>query len=217
VTLDWDGDGNSDIMPQGGDIDGSKHYEVDLTQEQLQQYKGDFWTFNVDGDGIKVLISGTNSEFHEATIEYTIGLTLTFEQGADVTFDETDYKVDASPWRFGEPSSGYNGDGTLTLEKNVFMISDVENKESFIEEHGGSIAIGMILFLIGVICGIFLLFTRMGKEKEEGEEGEEDGNGEGEINYRGGKSEGGNDPTGNDLSEVDPIDPENVEWEMGKD
>ena len=162
VTLDWDGDNNNDLMPQGSDVDGTKHYELDLTEEQFREHKGNYWTFNVEGDGIKVPISGMDDEFHEATIEYTIGLSLTFGPGAEITFDETDYLVDASPWRFGHPSTGYD-DSTITLQKNVFRISDVQKEDSFFEEHGSSIAIGLIVFLAGLICGIVLLLHRFNK------------------------------------------------------
>jgi len=156
VTLDWDGDGNNDILPQGGDVDGNKHYVVDLTVEPAANHKGSYWAFNVEGDGIKVPYTGQDDEFHEALIEYTIGLFLTFEPEAEYTFDETEYPVDTSPWRFGERSASYDG-VTLSLERNVYEISEVEKEETFVEKNSGSITAGIIILLVGLVIGFMLL------------------------------------------------------------
>ncbi len=156
VTLDWDGNGVSDISPQIFDIDGTKHYEVDLTSGSAADHKGKYWTFNVMGQGIKIPLPNPEDEFQEALIEYTVDLTLSLDPAAQVTFDETGFAKDNSPWLFAEPSDSYAG-AEVTLKKNVFDVSDVEYQESFFEEYRVMIAGSVIILLIGIVIGFGLM------------------------------------------------------------
>ena len=158
VTLDWDGDGQSDITPQISDVDGNKHYEVDLTATNVQDYKGSYWTFNVEGDGIKIPYTNQDDEFHEATIEYTIELQLTLEPNARITLDETDYLTDSSPYRFGEPSIAHE-DGMITLEKDMFKLSEVEKEESYFDQHSESISASIVVLIL-VLLGFYLIMHK---------------------------------------------------------
>jgi len=145
VTLDWDGDGENDIQPQPFDIDGKKHYQVDLRSGEPAQYKGRYWVFNIEGEGIKAAPKNENDEFLEALIEYRIELTLYLNPSSQITLDTTNYTTDTSPWRFGEPSSSYKG-GSVILKKNVFNLSNIEYHEEgrFLNEK----EIGIVAFLI---------------------------------------------------------------------
>jgi len=162
VTLDYDGDGDNDVMPQAWDVDGNKHYELDLTDELFQNLKGSYWTFNVEGDGIKATFTNQDDEFHEALIEYTIGLTLILDESTEVTLDETDYLVDSSPWCFGNPSPSYD-DTEITLQRNVFILSEKDSDDSFIEENSQSIMTGIILLIVA-LAGCYVLLSRRMRE-----------------------------------------------------
>jgi len=127
LTLDWNGDGESDILPQPFDFDGTKHYEVDIEAEAPGE-RGRYWTFNVEGEGLKFALRNQDDEFHEALIEYNVELSLRMESSTHVIIDVTEYATETSPWRFGESSSDFSG-VTITLERNVFDVSEAEYKE----------------------------------------------------------------------------------------
>ncbi len=164
LVLDWDGDGTSDIDRQPFDLDGHKHYEVIIAGGEAEANTGKFWTFNVDGMGMKAFPKNQDDEFHEALIEYTVELSLKLMPDAEVTLDETDYKVDTSPWRFAPPSNDYAG-GEITLRKQAFDVSGAEYKdESFLGEVDGGVFLVSVL-IVGALClvGGFLLAGKKGK------------------------------------------------------
>ncbi len=169
VTLDWNGDGRNDINPQIFDFDGNKHYEVDLSSDEMDQYKGKYWTFNVEGEGIKVPLPDPEDEFHEALIEYTIILTLRLNSSGEMILGEREYSVDTSPWRFGEPSEGYSG-AEVAIERNVFDVSDVEYQEAFFEEHKEAIAASIIILAIAGVIGYGFIRRRAQPEFEGSDE-----------------------------------------------
>ncbi len=156
VVLDWDGDGNSNILPQLFDIDGNKRYEVSLTEGSAADNKGKFWYFNVEGDGVKVPFPNPEDEFNEALIEYTIGVELTIMPDAMISLSEKDYSPDMSPWRFGEPTDGYT-DARITLERHEYDVSDVEYQEPFFEAYGSAVAGTLILLVVGMVVGYGLM------------------------------------------------------------
>ena len=153
VTLDWDGDENSDIQPQPLDIDGNKRYEVPLTEGSPgASSKGKFWNFNVQGEGIKIPFPDPEDEFNEALIEYTIGVQLTIEPDAKISLDKREFTSDMSPWRFDEPSDYHTG-ARVTLERHTYDVSDVEYQEPFFEKHRTTISVSLILLFLGLVLG----------------------------------------------------------------
>ncbi len=167
LTLDWDGDGGSDIDPQPFDLDGNKHYEIDFTTDANKgaaENRGKYWTFNVIGEGIKFPITNQDDEFHEALIEYTVELKLRISPSSDVSLDETDYRTDTSPWRFSKRSDQYD-DTEITIKRNVFRLSDSdEDDESFFEEQRIPIMMSVFVILLCLAGAYFFLYK--GSEKE---------------------------------------------------
>ena len=166
LTLDWDGDGESDIQPQFFDFDGTKHYEVDIEAE-APDHRGRYWTFNVEGEGLKFAPRNQDDEFHEALIEYNVELSLRMEPSTNIILDATEYATETSPWRFGESSSDFSG-GTITLKKNVFDVSEAEYKEddgNFLEDLDMDYVPSLLLLTVGLgAAAAYLFFKRRDNE-----------------------------------------------------
>jgi len=175
ITLDMDGNGESDILPQPFDIDGNKHYEVNLTSGNAADNKDKFWIFNIEGEGIKVLTPNPEDEFLEALIEYAVNVALKIEPNALVSLNEREFTPDMSPWQFGEPSASYNG-AVITLERHEYDVSDVEYQEPFLDKHGTTIAVSLIILVFGLIFA-YGYMKRLNEQGFEGMEESDQGHG----------------------------------------
>ena len=192
VTIDMDGDGMNDLAPQLLDIDGNKQYNIPLTEGLASENRGKFWTFNVRGEGIKIPTPNPEDEFTEALIEYTIGVELVIEPDARISLDEREFTPYKSPWRFGEPSEGYNT-AEITLVKYEYDITDVEYQEPFLDRYGSSLA-GIFIFLV---IGMVILYGMMNRQQAEGLDGDDEHDHSGDPDFHGGR---GGTPTHFDYS-----------------
>ena len=114
---------------------------------------------------MKFFPTKTDDEFHEALIEYNVELILRMEASVHVVLDATEHGTETSPWRFGEPTSDFSGT-TITLEKNVFDVSDAEYKkdgDDFFGDVDRTYLSALILAALGATAA-YLFFTRRSDE-----------------------------------------------------
>ena len=121
--------------------------------EGASEHKGKYWTFNIEGEGIKFFLNDPDDEFLEALIEYTINVNLRIEPDASISLDERDFTPYMSPWRFSDPSVGYDG-AQITLVRHSYDVTDVEYQEPFLEKYGETIAASIILLVIGAVLNV---------------------------------------------------------------
>lgn len=188
VTVDMDGDGMTDITPDLLDIDGNKVYHIPLTESPALENKGKHWSFNVEGQGIKVPTPNPEDEFTEALIEYTIGVTLIIEPEATISLDEREFTPYMSPWRFGAPSDGYTT-AEVSLTKFQYDISDVEYTEPFLERYGPTLAALFIVLAFGLVLGYGIMKRQLGPIDGEGDGNRDDGH----LDHVHGNEEGSNE------------------------
>jgi len=194
---------------------------VDLTQGSAADNRGQYWSFNVEGEGVKLISPDPDDEFHEALIEYTIAVQLTIEPDARISLDERDFAPYMSPWRFGEPSDEYV-DGRITLVRFEYDVTDVEYQQPFLEEYGTTIAASLILLFIGLVIGYYHVKRpedEIGSPADDFSDGSADHEGRGttEDSTTDGEWNEENDELKNAKETGGPDDPdefaESVEWE----
>jgi len=117
VSIDFDGDGSPDWS--GGNSysnRGHKHWTVPVSST------GE-WHFTVEGQAVRLpqpkrLRNLGNNEYPEVTIEYSIGVVLTFDNSTYVPLGDIHAKY--SPLNFGEAS---NSSIQMTLERYYYNLS----------------------------------------------------------------------------------------------
>jgi hypothetical protein len=167
VTIDKDGDGNSD-WSGGNSYSAHGYKEWDIPVDGAGE-----WRFNVEAQAIQIpdwwrWRNLGDNEFNEASIEYTVGVTLTLDipEEGNVTVDPWDFHAINGILDWSEPSMEFGDNGTscsdcnegITLETYWYDLSKAvmpppkpKKKEQVTEIPWSIIAAVAVIVVLGMV------------------------------------------------------------------
>jgi len=82
ITLDYNGDGQADWTGTHDSITGAELYQLDLSSGEMAGAKGNFWFFDVMGNGFKFqrpnIADPSSNQYREAMVDYAVSTQLRF-------------------------------------------------------------------------------------------------------------------------------------------
>ncbi len=130
-AIDYDRDGNYDYTGSlTPNPNGHKREEIDLTQGEFASHKGEYWYFDIQGQGFGSLWSPIHREPEEMRSEYvyTVQFVFDLEEGQNMYVDPGGINSGIGRLEFGEPLD-YNG-GAITMPSGLYDL----NRIGFIDE-----------------------------------------------------------------------------------
>lgn len=158
-TIDFDGDGESDYT---GDISpnlmGVKHEEIDVSSK----IAGERWTFDIIGEGFKVINPVKERNYVEVRIEYTLSVQLILDTSSEIQVYYDDYDSIVAPLRFGIPTPEYTS-GSVAMTVNYYDLNNVyfPEEEKVALERKEEFPWWLLVIGVLVVLGIAYLVLRL--------------------------------------------------------
>jgi serine protease AprX len=156
-AIDYDKDGSYDYTSSATpNPNGHKHEEISLDSGEFSQWKGDYWNFDVQGQGIGNLWSPLHKEPEELRSEYFYSVQFVFDisEGESIKVDPGALHSAVGILEFGEPYQ-YSG-GKITLTKGTFNLKNVGGVE---EPDKSVLSQDLSWLIIFNIAGLLLIAT----------------------------------------------------------
>jgi serine protease AprX len=171
-AVDYDRDGNFDHTGSLSlNPNGQKHEEIDLKSGEFASHLGEYWHFDVLGQGFGGIWSPIHKEPEELRSEYDYTVSFVFElsDGESTVVDPGGINSGIGRLDFGEPKE-YTG-GTITITVGTYDLNNIGQEEEP-EKEVIDQDLGWLIFFN--IAGVFLIIlayfykTKFAKASKEG-------------------------------------------------
>jgi hypothetical protein len=154
-SIDYDRDGSSDYSGSfSPNPNGQKHEEIEISSGEFASFRGEYWYFTIEGQGLGRPFSSLHKEPEEVRGEYAYTVSFVFNLAEDdIEFvDAGEIHSGIGRLEFGEPVE-YEG-GTIKLTQGTYDLNNIWEYEEP-EKEVISPELGWIIFFN--IAGIFLI------------------------------------------------------------
>ncbi|UCG70874.1 MAG: S8 family serine peptidase [Thermoplasmata archaeon] len=171
-AVDYDRDGNFDYTGSLSlNPNGQKHEEMDLISGEFSSHRGEYWHFDVLGQGFGGIWSPIHKEPEELRSEYdyTVSFAFDLNEGETAYVDPGGINSGIGRLDFGEPME-YSG-GTLNMNIGTYDLNNIgqieEPEKEIIDQDLG----WLIFFIIAVISLLILTYIYITKFRNKSKKG----------------------------------------------